>query len=127
MEKQIIFPVNTKHLEFFLPHRAPMKWVDEVISLDEGNDSGITKLHLKESELYFDHEDDQLFPSAFLEIMGQSFGYIKAISALINKRRLKMAYLAAVDSFNFKYESLPKAGEQITTHVQEKNNLYPIF
>lgn len=89
-------PVSTESLLAWMPHRAPMVWVDDVIRSDASG--GECLVRVVSSGLYMGREGVR--PSALIEFMAQSFGFISAHHAskslTASVRRPAKAFLVAV-------------------------------
>jgi predicted hotdog family 3-hydroxylacyl-ACP dehydratase len=66
--------ISTSDLKGYLPHRAPMVWIDEVgATTDTG---GLAYVTLKPDGLYF--SEGVLRPTSIIEFLAQGFGFIAA-------------------------------------------------
>lgn len=117
------FPVETESLEFFLPHRKPMRWIDKILSADfAGNGTCCVKV----SQNALMTKEARVFPAALIEFIAQSYGYLKALEAK-NKEGLAIASLAAIDSFEIFAENLPAEGSEVKIEIKTLNDLHPIY
>lgn len=105
-------------VETLVPHKPPMRLVDEILSVDNAVcrvKSEIHKNHL------FLRADGTLAPEAFCEIMAQSFAAAEA-------QRRKFAGLSTegggylVSVRNFRVFSYARAGEELTTEVTQQDD-----
>lgn len=122
-ENETDFPLATSKLAFFMPHRPPMVWVDEV--LEQSDAFGRTGVWIRPGSLML-NGTPQIFPSALLEFFAQSYGYLQGTKAMISRRRLKLAYLAAVDQFTLTPEPRPRAGEYLTASLHTLRDMHPL-
>jgi len=66
------YPLSTTELFAWVPHRPPMVWVDEVLTVNEVG--GEAQTLLKEDGLYFD--ETGLRPTAFIEMIAQTYAFV---------------------------------------------------
>lgn len=111
-------PINTKKIRQLLPHRSPMVWVDNILLMN-GDGSGTTETIIKEDSLAL--HNDVLIETAFIEIIGQSFGYLKALDLLKKGYRLKVVYLASIDDYKLESKRKIRFGDKITSFVKLLN------
>jgi predicted hotdog family 3-hydroxylacyl-ACP dehydratase len=94
---QLTLPVSTTALAEYLPHRSPMRWVDEVVSVDAT--SGVCAVRF-DSKAHYCDENGELRATAFVEWMAQSYGYVKATQValgLVNIAQVpKVTFLAQI-------------------------------
>jgi predicted hotdog family 3-hydroxylacyl-ACP dehydratase len=113
--------IHVDQLKSYLPHRAPMIWVDEVISV--GDDSGIIAVELKEDAHYFDTVN--LRNTSFIEWMAQGWGYLVG-AKLLNSGKLvqpKRAFLAGVNNFEVHYNPQLIPGDMVFVHLKLRKDL----
>lgn len=120
-------PIAVSNLSSFLPHRGAAVWVDSVVAATEGG--GTCEVTYKPEAHYA--RGDTFIPSAFVEWMAQSFGYVTAaqqkLGLLTGDGNLKQAFLAAIK--NFEITSIPTKilpGQKIQIHVRASHVVGPI-
>ena len=114
-----------------MPHRAPMLWIDSVISWTA--EGGCCQTMLKDSPLLF-NSDKHLRPAMLIELMAQSFGFVRAAqiqstASELAAASLKKAFLAA-----FSNAILPSGktltsihpGDVVDIFVSDFRELHPL-
>jgi predicted hotdog family 3-hydroxylacyl-ACP dehydratase len=66
--------VPVAELEAWLPHRAPMVWIDDVVSASK--DGGECRVKVKSAALYMSEGKPR--PSSYIEFIAQAFGFTSA-------------------------------------------------
>ncbi len=98
------FPIPVKILQNWLPHRSPMLWVDEVLSVDAGQ--GKCRVQLREDGLYM--SGGRVRRSSFIEWMAQSYGFVRIAQSLYqfraDQKPLSQAYLVAIKDARIKLD-----------------------
>jgi predicted hotdog family 3-hydroxylacyl-ACP dehydratase len=93
--------MNVSTLSDWIPHRPPMVWVDEVLSVTA--DGGECIVRLKPEALY--NSSTGIRQSSALEFVAQSFGYIRAaqyVQGLFPKVALpKQVFLVGIRNATF--------------------------
>lgn len=107
----IKFPIDTKDLYQFLPHRPPMVWVKSVLSQE--NEKGECLIELSKGSLFLDN-NGQVKRSSYIEFMAQSIGYI--ISAKMLQKNKKQGssktFMALVSKVSYP-ENCPNYEEKL--------------
>ena len=107
---ELSFPIAVEKLQKWMPHRAPMLWIDEVVSVDAHQ--GQCRIQLRQDALYM--SAGQLRVSSFIEWMAQSFGFVRIAQSLCHCKLeeprpslmpLTQAYLVAIKNANFQINS----------------------
>ncbi|MBX2994195.1 MAG: hypothetical protein KF681_05225 [Bdellovibrionaceae bacterium] len=114
--------VPTSELSAYLPHRAPMVWIDEVTAY--GPEGGEALVHLKPEGLYF--SNGELRPSSLIEFMAQGQGFVGACHVRDQNvvQTPKRAFLVAVTKAEFG-DAIPKvrAGDTLRVEVGPSRQL----
>lgn len=76
--RPISFPINTSDLQEWIPHRPPMIWVDQVMSVDAHG--GECSVLIRENGLYLSQNKMRL-PS-LIEFVAQSYAFVRCAQAL---------------------------------------------
>lgn len=115
--------ISVTELEGFLPHRAPMVWVDFVVPSME--DSGECIVILDEEKLYF--SNGEVRQSAYIEMMAQSFGFINAYREKVagNDQMLKDAFLVGFEKVSYG-DYLPKNGDKLSIQISLNRQIGPV-
>ena len=74
------YPLKVKEIEQCLPHRPPLRWVDEVVCvklLPNGGADAHCRLKLDKQAHYFNSKG-RFRPTAFIEMMAQAYGFGRA-------------------------------------------------
>ncbi len=116
------FPLRTEDLEDFLPHRKPMVWVDRIIHVSEQR--GSTEVTVKHKLM---QDRGRVHVGALVEFLAQSYGFIMAVQAVQQQRRLKVAQLAAIDRFDLLSQILPCEGETLSAELNAIRELHPLY
>jgi len=87
--------MSVKELEAYMPHRAPMVWIDEVLSASESG--GTCTICLKEDGLYF--SEGRLRVSSLIEFMAQGFGYILTAHTKLKLEKEGKAFETKTEAF----------------------------
>ncbi len=72
-----MYPVNIIEVENCLPHRPPMRWIDEIVNtkaLVDEEEYIQCRLNLNRQAHYF-NSDGYLRPTSFVEMIAQAYGY----------------------------------------------------
>jgi len=111
-----------EQLSSYLPHRAPMIWVDEVYAVADSKGSCL--VHLKDDALYMDEDGPR--KSSAIEWLAQAYGYVCAARAYQqgSNSAASKAFLAQVRNASYKHP-LPKSGTLII-EVEDKRILGPL-
>jgi predicted hotdog family 3-hydroxylacyl-ACP dehydratase len=121
------YPVLTSQLTAFLPHRAPMIWVDSVLGWSIGPQgvSGTCSVTLRSDQLYYD-QNGELLPSAAIEWIAQSWGYVKACQAMDSGalKDIGRAFLVGVNECSVNFKGVAKNTE-LRVFVEEFRSLPP--
>ncbi len=124
MTMQLESELNSYSLDDLMPHRPPMRWIDTILHWGEnGAGTATTKLDLLKSY----YKEGQLCQSMFIELMGQAFGYLKAHDLKKNHQRIKLTYLAGVQSYHFLREELPAPGSILLIEVKPIHIVEPFI
>ncbi len=102
-------PMKITEMQWALPHRPPMIWLDEVLSV--GADGGICAVDLSEDRL-FAGADGHCLDFASVEWMAEAYGYARACHAVLAGREtggLKRAFLVGVGQLEL-IKRLPAKG-----------------
>jgi hypothetical protein len=122
------FPIEAQELEYYLPHRSPMRWIDRIIEIPEWG-HGTTETDLIEGSLFL--KNKQINSMALIELLAQSYGYLKAIEirshSATQDRFIAVASLAAVDHFQMFTTNLPVVGGTLQSEVTTVNSIHPIY
>lgn len=116
-------PIDVADLEEFMGHRKPMRWVDRIIQLNK-NGAGSSESHILPESLAL--INNSIFASAHIEILGQTYGYIRAAECLGSRLRLDQAYLAAIDYFQM-ISKKPIGYGILISHVKTLHEVPPFF
>lgn len=111
------FPVSSKYLTPFMPHRDSAIWIDEVISTDEKTFTSLSTIR-----------PDQMLSAMPIELVAQTFGYGQIAEKLKRKSaasELKNTLIAEVRDFRFPDLSGLKPSDQIKTVVHLERDLGP--
>lgn len=114
-------PLSTSELLDYLPHKPPMVWIDEVVTVS-GNEM-VCKTGLKKEARYFSNE--QFRPSSFIELMAQGYAFCsiaKELSANTGKK-VNKAFLVGVTNAKFDADKVPSTGELIVKLETEREML----
>jgi predicted hotdog family 3-hydroxylacyl-ACP dehydratase len=76
---ELLFPLSTRALSEWLPHREQALWVDEVSWVKQ--EEGECRVYLRSDANYAD-QNKRIRPSSFIEWMAQSYGFVAATQAL---------------------------------------------
>ncbi len=100
-----------------------MRWITEVLSFSfEG---GLARAHITEDSLML--VDGKVFSAAFIELMGQAYGYIMGAAAADQNQKLALAYLAAIDDVEFFSNPTIVAGMDLEVSVATLTALHPLY
>ncbi len=120
-EKNLTYPISTDLLDFALPHRGAMVWIEKVLSAT--TESGTCQARV--SDFCLD-ESGKVRESTLLEWMAQAHGFSMAAAALIDgkKNTPSKIFLAAVSDFEIiKNISQLNKKSFVTVHTQTKKQL----
>ena len=94
----IKLPLSTKELEPWVPHRAPMIWIDEVLSFDDENSLCRTAIDTRKPV----YSKVGLRPSIWIECIAQGFGFA-LIAREMGKphEKIKRAFMAGISHAKF--------------------------
>lgn len=119
-------PVKIQDLQPYMPHRAPMIWLDEVTSFS--NQGGEVRVTLKADAGYMG--PDGVRDSAPIEWIAQGFGYLWACVCVTNedqnKANTKKAFLVAIKNADMSRVSELKAGDLVSVKMDEFRQIGPI-
>lgn len=123
------FPLPVSFLQDWLPHRAPMVWVDKVMWVND--EEGECLVNLDRSAHYYDQ--DGIRSSSFIEWMAQSQGFIGAARTLsrisgqgfVANLPPTKAFLAAVSDVAMA-EEIGENDDQLLVHVKLVRDLNPL-
>ena len=127
---QLNFPVATRQLSDWLPHRGAAVWVDEVtwVKADEGE----CRIHLRQSANYADGQG-HIRDSSFVEWMAQAYGFVCACQALTEimnmSEKPKKAFLVQISDFEMSQEPAANRiveGDWISVRVKRSHQVGPI-
>lgn len=98
IEAKMNYPVATAKLADWLPHRAPMLWVDEVCSASEIG--GEARVRIRKDALYMNA--GELRASTVIEFIAQTFGFVSACQRIDHPHlvhsKIEKAFLVGVRS-----------------------------
>lgn len=116
----------TSELKEWLPHRAPMVWIDEVG--DTSETGGVCFVTLKADGLYF--SDGVLRRTSIVEFLAQGFGYIAATHKIRSghslSSALKRAFLVAVTQCQLIETAQATPGTRLQITVSDVKQIGPI-
>ncbi len=120
---------SVTELKQWLPHRPPMVWVDAVLS--HSVSGGVTETAVNEDSLFL--SDKAVAPIFLLEIMAQSYGFVRVLqvlSELLPKQDVpKNTFLANVRNAEFFVTELSpelQVGAVIRTVVESGRSFGPL-
>jgi predicted hotdog family 3-hydroxylacyl-ACP dehydratase len=116
---------STQELLEFLPHRAPMVWIDEVGEISEFRSECFVTL--KANGLYF--SNGVLRRTSLIEFIAQGFGYQAAASALrsgAQPPRAAKAFLASVSKCVLSSTESLKPGDRLRIVLENAKSIGPI-
>lgn len=130
--KELTMQTNKKvsELQQYLPHRAPMVWVDRVLEVGS-NEKGIFGVCsvLTDAESLFLNNGGQLNGSAAIEFTAQAYGYVRALYHVLNNidNTPTRTYLTGVRSCaaNFKKFSSQDL-KDLRVSIQLTRELHPL-
>jgi predicted hotdog family 3-hydroxylacyl-ACP dehydratase len=98
------YPLPVSLFERYVPHRAPMVWVDEVLSASASE--GECRVKIDPSALYM--SEGAIHPMSCVEWIAQGFAYVRAAYFMEigygEQGRALEAYLVAVRDAEFMFE-----------------------
>jgi predicted hotdog family 3-hydroxylacyl-ACP dehydratase len=93
----LVFPINTRELDQYLPHRDPAIWIDEVVSVRA--DGGVCRVYPRKGGHYAD-ASGRIRDSSFAEWVAQAYGFVAACQALSglapNEKRAEKVFLVQI-------------------------------
>jgi predicted hotdog family 3-hydroxylacyl-ACP dehydratase len=115
MSSELTFPVSTSSLEKWIPHRPPMVWVDQVLSLTE--EGGTARVNLDQKDSHFFGEKG-LRESSFVEFLAQAYAFTRVCQSLLSAERgsettdkpLAKAFLVGIRDLEILPGNLPSSG-----------------
>jgi predicted hotdog family 3-hydroxylacyl-ACP dehydratase len=120
-------PLSVKRLEKYLPHRPPMRWIDEVLSVSDN--TGICRV-IVDKDAHYCNSTGQIRQTAFIEWMAQAYGYIRAAQVELGMLEIdhlpKQTFLAQVRDAEFPREVLVKDHEFFYVHTECLKILGPL-
>jgi predicted hotdog family 3-hydroxylacyl-ACP dehydratase len=109
-----LFPVSVDEVRDFVPHRAPMIWIDEVLSAQRMG--GECRFKYSSRGAYAG--PNGLRRSSLVELMAQSYAYVQACVRGQDEAPSR-AFLAQMTSVEFLSDpSNLREGDELTIHVQ---------
>src|SRR4051812_38021961 len=107
------FPIPVVALEKWLPHRAPMLWIDQVTGVSA--DGGECRVLIEKDAGFMDNNGVR--PSGMVEWLAQAYACVRVCQRLtgINKgtETLSNAYLVGIRQFEIMNEEVPRGGSVI--------------
>lgn len=99
------YPIKTSEFATWVPHRAPMIWIDEVLSASTEKGECVT--YLKPDGIY--REDSHITPTSCIEWVAQAFAYVRTCYLLETneeaaKPKLHEALLVGIKNAKFLFE-----------------------
>lgn len=124
-------PIPTSELAEHLPHRAPMLWVDEVVSYAAAHGDnllhGVCRAYLTPGRHFFG-DDGALRVSSPIEWIAQSYGFVKScvrISQGLGPARGRV-FLVGVNDVDVDLAGI-RGEKTVLVHVRETRDLEPAF
>src|SRR5688572_7896973 len=95
-------PISTKDLAKWIPHRDPMVWIDEVVTVEPA--FAICRVGVDKNRAFCDQSG--LRPSAYIEWMAQAYAFSEAARKILEVGEgqvaaLNKAYLVAITKAEF--------------------------
>ena len=110
-------------LEQLLPHRRKMKFVTELVSIDE-NGSGRVRADLIKDMHYM--KNGRLSPTWTFEIMAQAVAAVFAGIRHVKNEAPNLGFLISIEEYWSEADNLPGDGESIFLDVALIYDLFPI-
>jgi len=117
------FPIDVSAFEGFLPHRPPMLWIDQVISLNEKGGSCLVIFDKKKH--YFDKS--KIRQSSTIEWMAQAYGFVSIAKTLILEEEIKLnqVFMAGFSKVEF-LDEIPIDAKKVKINVLLKIKMGPM-
>ena len=107
--------MSTKELEYFLPHRGQMVWIDTLIKA-EGEKSGRCLVKLDQKKPYF--QDGKFNNLALVEFIAQSYGFVLAHSYKLRpEKKLTQAFIVGHEKVKL-YKGIFNHGRKLYIDIE---------
>ncbi len=121
-----MFPLSSDVLQIYLPHRAPMIWIDRVLNVTPLG--GVCDVLLRPTALYF--QKGQIIPSAPIEWIAQAAGYCAAarLHSGISPgyKKLEQTFLVGIRNAKLPDLSSLKAEDRLVIEIEVVKQLAPL-
>ncbi|HEY8278081.1 MAG TPA: hypothetical protein VIH99_00565 [Bdellovibrionota bacterium] len=123
-------PVPTSDLGDYLPHRAPMVWVDEILEVNQSTNGpqGICRVVLGHDRA-FHAADGSPRASTVVEWIAQAYGYVKAFhrrAGGFGVAGFGRAILVGISDCEADLSGIEEE-QSLLVHVREMRNLHPAY
>ena len=124
--EQPTLPVDVRTLAKWIPHRDPMIWIDQITDFNaEGGEAVVT---LKEDALYM--TDGQLRPTATIEFVAQTYGFVAACQNLSRpageRSSIQKAFLVGIRNADLDKVGVLRAGTVVKIRVGNVKFVGPV-
>lgn len=117
-------PLSTSELTSYLPHKPPMVWIDEVMSISESE--MVCKTVLKKNAHYFSEAGFR--PSSFVELMAQGYAFCSIAKELTANtgKKVNKAFLVGVTNAKFNAEKVSQLNE-LYIKLETEREMLPVI
>ena len=126
MSLQLEFPLSTSKLKEWVPHRPPMVWVDEVLSVE--STSAKCRVLMEETRPFYE-SPSKIRPSVLVEWMAQAFAYSAICRQLMNvgtPTPIRRAFLVGIAGAKFDMTAWDAKGKSVFVSVETVRELAPL-
>jgi predicted hotdog family 3-hydroxylacyl-ACP dehydratase len=119
------FPVPVADIFEFMPHRPPMVWIDEILSVNETG--GVCLVRVKDGA-YMSAEG--IRPTSYIEFMAQSFGYVSACQLKVypnSRPKPTQVFLCGIRDLEINNDKKISEGEQLRIEVKRTHEMGPLI